>query len=139
MTAAVLGIDPGTRKMGYALLAADGTAIAQGVVAAADLEQTLSALAPPGSGVVVALGHGTQAAPVRARLAGLGLTVALVDERETTLQARGLYFADHPPRGWRRIVPLGLQVPPRPVDDYAAILIGRRYLAERRAAFPGTS
>jgi hypothetical protein len=65
-----------------------------------------------------------------------------VDERETTLRARALYFADHPPRGWRRLIPLGLQLPPRPIDDYAAILIARRFLGERAKSgkdLPGTS
>jgi RNase H-fold protein (predicted Holliday junction resolvase) len=56
--------------------------------------------------------------------------VTYVDERETTLRARSLYFADHPPRGWRRLIPLGMQMPPRPIDDYAAVLIARRYLAD---------
>ena len=44
-------------------------------------------------------------------------------------RARELYFREHPPRGWRRLVPTGLQLPPVPVDDYAAILIARRFLA----------
>jgi hypothetical protein len=51
----------------------------------------------------------------------------VVDETDTSYRARALYFADHPPRGWRRLVPLGLQLPPRPIDDYAALLIARRY------------
>jgi len=57
--------------------------------------------------------------------------VELVDERETTLLARARYFADHPPRGWRRLVPRGMLLPPRPIDDYAALLIAERYLKGR--------
>ena len=60
------------------------------------------------------------------------MPVHLIDERETTLRARALYFADHPPRGWRRLIPLGMQLPPCPIDDYAAVLIGRRFLQESR-------
>lgn len=47
----------------------------------------------------------------------------LVPERNTTLQARALYFAHHPPRGWRRLLPKGMRVPPEPYDDYAALAI----------------
>jgi hypothetical protein len=61
----------------------------------------------------------------------LGVPVHIIDETDTTYRARALYFAEHPPRGWRRLLPLGLQVPPGPIDDYAAMLIARRYLARR--------
>jgi RNase H-fold protein (predicted Holliday junction resolvase) len=58
----------------------------------------------------------------------LGLPVELVDERETSLLARARFFRDHPPRGWRRIVPRGMLLPDRPIDDYAALLIAERFL-----------
>ncbi|MCS7301351.1 MAG: hypothetical protein NZ556_07345 [Fimbriimonadales bacterium] len=46
-----------------------------------------------------------------------------VAERNTTLQARELYFRYHPPRGWRRLLPKGMRIPPEPYDDYAALAI----------------
>lgn len=125
---AILAIDPGTRKVGYAVLAADGSVLAQGIAANDDLAARAADLATEHTPVAIALGRGTNVAPVRAALVALGLPIGLVDERETTLKARALYFAEHPPRGWRRLIPRSLQLPPRPIDDYAAILIGRRYL-----------
>jgi RNase H-fold protein (predicted Holliday junction resolvase) len=77
---------------------------------------------------MVAIGHGTNAGVVSAVVKDAGLPFALVDERETTLRARARFFADHPPRGWRRIVPRGMLLPDRPIDDYAALLIAERYL-----------
>jgi hypothetical protein len=47
----------------------------------------------------------------------------LVAEHNTTLRARELYFQHHPPRGWRRLLPKGLRVPPEPYDDYAALAL----------------
>ncbi|GIV08601.1 MAG: hypothetical protein KatS3mg019_0692 [Fimbriimonadales bacterium] len=47
----------------------------------------------------------------------------LVPERDTTLLARELYFQHHPPRGWRRLLPKGMRLPPEPYDDYAALAI----------------
>jgi len=44
-------------------------------------------------------------------------------ERDTTLRARELYFQHHPPRGWRRLLPKGMRIPPEPYDDYAALAI----------------
>jgi RNase H-fold protein (predicted Holliday junction resolvase) len=128
---AILGVDPGTRKVGYAVLAPDGRVLAQGIASNDGLAGHFGGLAATHPLAAVALGHGTNVRPVRAALEGLGVPIALVDERETTLKARELYFADHPPRGWRRLIPRSFQLPPRPIDDYAAILIGRRYLCER--------
>jgi hypothetical protein len=44
-------------------------------------------------------------------------------ERDTTLRARELYFKHHPPRGWRRLLPKGMRIPPEPYDDYAALAL----------------
>lgn len=51
----------------------------------------------------------------------------LVAEGGTTLRARELYFQYHPPRGWRRLLPKGLRIPPEPYDDYAALAIILQY------------
>jgi RNase H-fold protein (predicted Holliday junction resolvase) len=77
---------------------------------------------------MVAIGHGTNAMVVSAAVREAGLPFALVDERETTLRARARFFIDHPPRGWKRLMPRGMLLPDRPIDDYAALLIAERYL-----------
>jgi len=125
----ILGVDPGTRKAGYALVAIDGSIHDRGVEEITRMGERARTLMGTNAVVAIALGSGTTADGVLAELQKLGVPVTLVDERETTLKARALYFADHPPRGWRRLLPLGMQMPPRPVDDYAAALIARRYLA----------
>ncbi|HEY8314087.1 MAG TPA: hypothetical protein VIG51_07905 [Candidatus Baltobacteraceae bacterium] len=133
----VLGVDPGTRKAGYAIADSTGRALELGIEPVETLLERLRQLAGTHSIIAVALGRGTNALPVRDQIRSLGLPVHLIDESETTLQARGLYFADHPPRGWRRLIPLGLQLPPRPIDDYAALLIARRFI-ERGASAPAS-
>lgn len=59
------------------------------------------------------------------------LPITLVDERNTSLEARRRYYEDHPPRGLLRFVPRGLLVPKAKLDGYAALLIIERYLAAR--------
>ncbi len=126
---AVLGVDPGTRKAGYAVVTGTGAGapLALGVEGLDTLLERLRPLVPEHGIRAVALGRGTNAAAIAALLGCLELPIHLVDESGTTLFARALYFADHPPRGWRRLVPIGLQLPPRPIDDYAALLIARRF------------
>jgi RNase H-fold protein (predicted Holliday junction resolvase) len=127
----VLGIDPGTRKAGFAIVnSADGAVIDRGIEVVDELLDRAKLLVERHEVVTIALGQGTNADTLGLALGQLGVPVRLVDERETTLRARSLYFADNPPRGWRKLIPLGMQVPPRPIDDYAAVLIARRYLAD---------
>ena len=126
---AVIGIDPGRSKAGYALLDDSGAVVASGIEPLGRLDGCLRALLAAAPVKAIALGKGTNAGPIRRGLERLGVPIHLVDERETSRLARGLYFAEHPPRGWRRLIPIGLQLPARPIDDYAAVLIARRFLA----------
>jgi RNase H-fold protein (predicted Holliday junction resolvase) len=131
----VLGIDPGTRKCGYAVVARAHEAPAElGIVATAELPALLTSLAARFALRAVALGSGTHAGPVARILEDVNVPVVLIDERATTLLARRRYFAAHPPRGWRRLVPTGMLLPPRPVDDYAAVLIAERLLERESGA-----
>lgn len=81
----------------------------------------------------VVVGGGTGSPPIIEALGDFSgprhrPTVAVQEERATTLAARRRYFEDHPRRGWRRFLPLSLQLPPEAYDDYAAALIAERYI-----------
>jgi RNase H-fold protein (predicted Holliday junction resolvase) len=125
----VLGLDPGTRKCGYALVTGVGAPpVTLGIAPLEALRERLRELIAATPVAVAAIGRGTNAAAVVDIVRALGLRAELVDERETTLLARARYFQDHPPRGWRRLIPRGMLLPSRPIDDYAALLIAERYL-----------
>ncbi|MDY6303682.1 MAG: pre-16S rRNA-processing nuclease YqgF [Succiniclasticum sp.] len=137
-----LGIDPGRGKTGAALVRADGSLRSQCVLRTAGLRKDLPAWLERELGVrniwglraVLAggvIGNGTYSAPVRKLLQELlpGVSWHEIGEAHSTEEARRLYWKLHPPRGWRRLVPLGLQVPPDPLDGYAAVVQVRRYLA----------
>ena len=125
----VLGLDPGTRKCGYAVLPGLGSEpLTLGIAPIEALAERLREVVLRNPVSVAAIGRGTNAAAVARVVATLGLRIELVDERETTLRARARYFRDHPPRGWRRLIPRGMLLPDRPIDDYAALLIAERFL-----------
>jgi RNase H-fold protein (predicted Holliday junction resolvase) len=126
----ILGVDPGTRKVGFAVLDGQGATQDLGIELIDDFLTRVQRLMGRWAFTAIAVGTGTNARTLGDELAALGIPVIYVDERETTLKARSLYFADHPPKGWRRLIPLGMQVPPRPIDDYAAVLIARRFLSD---------
>ncbi len=125
---AVLGIDPGSVKAGYALVEESGSVLVAGIEPLDRLPARLREIAAGRRIAAIALGRGTNALAIKTQLEELELPIHWVDEYETTRRARELYFAEHPPRGWRRLIPLGMQLPDRPIDDYAAILIARRFL-----------
>lgn len=132
MTRAVLGIDPGTRKVGFALVDDPlSPPIARGIEPPVTLVERIRPLLAEHPISAVALGGGTNVGRLAQMLEVFGVPVHVVDETDTTYRARALYFEEHPPRGWRRLLPVGLQVPPGPIDDYAAVLIARRYIARR--------
>jgi RNase H-fold protein (predicted Holliday junction resolvase) len=127
---AVLGVDPGTRKVGFALIEdPHSPALARGIEPLDTLVTRVRTLVAAHPIKAVALGSGTNAAQLARMLEVLGVPVHIIDETDTTYRARALYFQENPPKGWRRLIPLGLQLPPGPIDDYAAMLIARRYIA----------
>jgi len=86
----------------------------------------------------VLLGDGTWSRKLRPVVeealtgAGCDVGVRLVNEKHTTERARADYWLTNPPRGLWRLVPLGLQVPREPYDDYAAAVMARDFLESLR-------
>ncbi len=119
----IVGIDPG-KRIGVVMLK-EGEGIEHRCILSLTALETLRV--PPNATIVV--GNGTGHDAVCELLARRQLTYQLIDEAYTTLQARDLFFAEHPPRGLARLLPRGLRTPPRPIDDYAAYAIARRYVS----------
>ncbi|NSW57636.1 MAG: pre-16S rRNA-processing nuclease YqgF [Armatimonadetes bacterium] len=124
----LLAIDPGKAKCGLAVVALDGScldlSISPNVRLAADVADLIARHSPS----LILVGDSTGRGLVLEMLPTVGIPVQVVAERGTTLGARALYFRDHPPRGFARLIPTGMRVPPRPVDDYAALAIALDWL-----------
>ena len=131
----ILAVDPGSEKCGLALLEADGSVVERSVFPVSEVGQRVKGMLSPAVEKVV-LGSGTGSNSVAAVLGPIcrreRIPLAIVGEEHTTAMARVLYFRENPPRGWRRLIPISFQTPPRPYDDYGAVVIGRRYLESRK-------
>jgi len=125
----LLSVDPGRDKCGVAVVDERDGILCRGVVPVAVLGAFVQTWVAAHHPRVMLVGRGTGFRQVRAALTEIELPLQIVPEGHTTQRARQRYFAEHPPRGWRRLVPRGLLTPPVPVDDYAAVLIAEDFLA----------
>jgi len=129
----ILAIDPGRDKCGIAVVNSDGAPLAQEVLPTPALAGRAAELVRRYDIGVIVVGDRTgAAAAVKALEAVLPeIETTAVNEHRSTEEARRLYFRDHPPRGWRRLIPVTMQTPSRPYDDYVAVILARRYLQGR--------
>ena len=125
------GLDPGLHKCGLVLSDATGTQIlAAGVLGPEACWEQLRQWRQQERVRAVVLGDGTGSGPWRQRLAALAVPLILVPEAGTTLEARRRFWQLEPPRGWRRLLPEGMRLPPRDYDDVVAQLLLERHLGQ---------
>lgn len=125
-----LGIDPGRSKTGLALVSADGSIEALHIGATDNIRQELFTFAGHAALAKIIMGNGTNSKAIGQAVQEVfpQVPLILVGEAHSTEEARSLYWQVNPPSGWRRLVPLGLLVPPEPLDAYAAVVQVRRWL-----------
>ena len=127
-----IAVDPGREKTGIAILTMSGGAVWHGIINSDYLVDEIKNIAAEYDTDLLVIGSGTSSKAKQQLLQKSlpFLNIVVVDEYRTTDEARKLYFAANPPQGMKKLIPLGMQTPPVPVDDYAAIAIGRRYLKQ---------
>lgn len=132
----VLAIDPGSAKCGLALVRRDGDAklvlLWRAICSTEEVIDKLREAAEVASYQMIIVGAGTRSYDLvhrlREQMPGIGILV--IDEKDTTLQARERYWEYNPRRGLRRLLPASMWVPPEPVDDYAALILAERVLTD---------
>lgn len=129
----ILAIDPGREKTGIAILN-NSDVLEHKIINSEELVQIIKSLLEKYIIKMIVMGNGTSSKKKYDLLKRefIDRDIVLINEYRTTDEARKLYFQENPPKGWKKLIPLGMQVPPVPVDDYAAIVIGRKYLKHNK-------
>ncbi|MBQ7544230.1 MAG: endonuclease [Synergistaceae bacterium] len=135
----VLGLDPGRDKTGFAFVDEDGGLLASGIFPTNEQERFFEKILAGYDGlaesriIFVAVGDGTHSKEFTERVrAALPYEIMTVDERNSTLEARSLYWKVHTPSIWVRLLPEGMRVPGGAIDDMAAWAIALRGLKKYR-------
>jgi RNase H-fold protein (predicted Holliday junction resolvase) len=128
----VLAIDPGRDKCGVAIVSESGV-LSKAVVETPTLAKFLAQLKEEFHIDRAIVGNGTNSKKVSDVVKRvLGLLPEFVDEYYTTLEARKRYFKENPPKGLARLIPVSMQVPKVPFDDYVAVILAEKYLHSLR-------
>ncbi|MGI0483672.1 pre-16S rRNA-processing nuclease YqgF [Geminocystis sp. CENA526] len=128
----ILGFDPGRDKCGVALVNKNKQILYNKVISSEDSIEILNQLISKYKPFKLVMGNQTTSQEWKKRLINnlhLSIEIVLVDEKNSTVEAREKYWEMYPPQGLTRLIPKGLRTPPRPVDDIVAIILIDRYLA----------
>ena len=128
----IIAVDPGREKCGIAVVHRQSGVLMQEVIVTARLTVVVQELLAEYKGSMILIGDGTSSREAKEKLTQLGtegefVKVIFIDERHSTDQARERYWREHPPKGWKKLIPVTMQVPPKPVDDYVAVILAERY------------
>jgi RNase H-fold protein (predicted Holliday junction resolvase) len=127
----ILGFDPGKDKCGLAVMGLDRQLYYHQVVTAQKAIATIETLRQQFPVSLLVMGNQTTAKQWKQQLNETlveQLSIILVDERYSTLEARDRYWQMYPPKGLTKLLPQGMRQPPRPIDDIVALLLIERYL-----------
>ncbi len=126
----IIAIDPGREKCGIAVLTVYKKTILHKIVHTSELLKEITYYQKKYVIDTAAVGNGTTSKEVQTKLEKEipQLKLNIVNEYRTTDEAKKRYWQENPPRGIKKLIPRGMLVPPVPVDDFAAVIIGEKYL-----------
>lgn len=123
----IIAIDPGKDKCGLAILAKDSKVIEQRIVERQKILTVLPIYLDKYKVKHVVIGQGKFGQDLAREIHDV--ETSFVSEKNSTLEARKLYWQANRPTGFWKLLPVSLRVIAQPIDDYAAVIIGRRYLS----------
>lgn len=132
MTKLYLGVDPGRSKTGLALVDGAGKIVKLHIAESQNIDNEIVEFIKNSCPVHIVLGNGTNSRNIGESVKRVlnDVMVTVVEEAHSTEEARALYWQENPPKGLKKLIPLGMLVPPVPLDAYAAVILVRRFLED---------
>ncbi len=124
----IIGFDPGRDKCGLAVTTDDAQILYHQVIKSENAIEIINNLINQYHPEKIVMGNQTTSKQWSKKLREkLQIDIQLVDEKNSTVEARDRYWQMYPAKGLTKLIPQGLRVPPCPVDDIVAILLVERY------------
>ena len=125
-------IDPGRCKCGLLLVNLENTRVIHGKVLSSDcVEAQLQQWNQTSKLEQILIGDGTGSQTWESQVGRWTPSTMLIPEKGTTLRARSRYWELWPVRGWQRLLPLGMRMPPVDLDAVAALVMLEDHLGIR--------
>jgi len=126
----LMGIDPGRHKCGIAILTKEGQEVFKDIVETTNLSKRIEEFLNEYSIENVIVGNGTYADKVFNILDLLmdKKMIKFIEEENTTYLAEQKYLKENPPLGLQFLNKIIKFKPQKPLDDYVAVLLVKKYL-----------
>ena len=124
----VIGIDPGRKKTGICVVDSIHGILRRSVISSITLSDYIIKYKLHYPDATIVCGDSTSSKDLVKSLDTNSNDVIFIDEKNSTVEARKLYWKKHRKPWWALLIPKSLLHPPRRVDDYAAVVIVYRYL-----------
>ncbi|MGK7897431.1 MAG: pre-16S rRNA-processing nuclease YqgF [Xenococcus sp. (in: cyanobacteria)] len=126
----ILGFYPGRDKCGIAVADESLKVYYHQVIESANAIATVQQLTQKYSLNLIVMGNLTTAKTWYNKLASnfAAIPIMMVDENNSTLEARDRYWQMYPASGLKKLIPQTMRIPPCAIDDIVAILLIERYL-----------
>lgn len=128
----ILALDPGRDKCGLAIVDCEQSVMEHQIVDSSQVLAVMKTLIEKYVINLIIIGDGTTSEKWQSQIKSSltrEIKVVTVNEANSTVEARDRYWEMYSPQGLQRLIPKGLRVTPRPVDDIVAIILIERYLA----------
>lgn len=132
----ILSIDPGTSKIGYAVVDLSGSTIEKGILKDIhNLNEIFTKIISTHNPGLIVLGDGTGSKKIGKFLESeiaASIPIQIINEKNSTEEARREYFLRYTPiRRFLLIVSYMLGISNPSFDDDVAVILAKRYLEEK--------
>lgn len=124
----VIGVDPGRKRCGICVVDSVQGTLKRSLVSSMSLMDKLSKYKSMYPDSIIVCGDSTSSKDLMKSFNTLGYDVVYVDEKNSTLEARKLYWRRHKKPWWAFFIPKTMLHTKRRIDDYAATVIAKRYI-----------
>ncbi|MBQ0105859.1 MAG: RuvX/YqgF family protein [Armatimonadetes bacterium] len=124
----VIGIDPGRKMCGICVEDSYQGTIKRRVISSRTLLDCVAKYKSTYPEAVIVCGDSAASRELINKINTLNFPIEFVNEENTTKEARKIYWQRHRKPLWGFFLPRTMLTPRRRIDDYAAVIIARRYM-----------